>query len=134
MAKGLEKHQEHLNALSLLGKPLARRSGSKCELCSASGVKLQVFEIAPIPAEPDIEHCAFLCDTCVDELKHPKKLDPHHWRCLQEAVWSEQPSTQVLALRLLKRLAGREAWAASLLEEAYVEEDIQSWADQADLA
>ena len=40
MAKGLLKHQERKSALSLLGKDLARRARSKCELCEASGVPL----------------------------------------------------------------------------------------------
>jgi len=131
MAKGLEKHQEYLKAISLLGKPLARRSGSKCELCSGSGLKLGVFEIPPAPKEPDMEHSLFLCETCQDGLKHSKKLDAHHWRCLQEAIWSDLPGVQVMALRLLRRLAVDHAWAQETLDEAFVDDEVSEWAEQA---
>ncbi len=47
MAKGLDKHRERLEAVALFGKDLTRRSGSKCELCETSNVKLQIYEVPP---------------------------------------------------------------------------------------
>lgn len=129
MAKGLEKHKDRLNALSLFGKNLARRSGSKCELCSASGVKLAIYEVPPVPKAPDYDQCAFLCETCNDQLVNPKKLNPHHWRCLGDAIWSETVTTQVLAVRLLKQLAKENSWATDILEESYLSEDVENWAN-----
>ena len=68
MAKGLDKHRERLETLALFGKDLTRRAGSKCELCETSNVKLQIHEVPPVPAEPDFEHCIFICDACQDDI------------------------------------------------------------------
>lgn len=45
MTKGYEKNRERIAALNSLGKNLARRSGSKCELCFASKVPLYTVEV-----------------------------------------------------------------------------------------
>lgn len=130
MAKGYEEHQNRLRALSSFGKALARRSRSSCELCEASGVKLVVFEVAPIPEEPEYERCIFICQTCQKQIEKPKKMDPHHWRSLYGTVWSEVPAVQVMAVRLLRRLAPSEVWAEELLEQLYLEEEVQEWIEQ----
>ncbi len=129
MAKGLEKHRDRLNALSLFGKNLARRSNSKCELCSASGVKLSIYEVPLAPKDPEYDKCAFLCDTCITDLNNPEKLNPHHWRCLGDAIWSEQTTTQVLSFRLLKKLSDHHSWASDILEEIYLDEAVEIWAN-----
>ena len=130
MAKGLQKYQERRSALSMLGKDLARRSRSKCELCEAAGVPLTIYEVAPIPDEPDFEHCLMACDTCREQLENPKRLQPDHWRCLTKAIWSEVPAVQVLALRYLRRLADQYQWAADTLEIAYLTPEVEQWAGQ----
>ncbi|MBO9480651.1 hypothetical protein [Salinisphaera sp. G21_0] len=131
MAKGLLKHQERQSALSLLGKDLARRAKSKCELCEASGVPLSIYEIEPVPGEPDYDYCLMLCETCKTQLEQPKRLEPNHWRCLTKSIWSQIPAVQVVSLRLLRKLSEKQDWAIEALEHAYLEPDIEQWADAA---
>ncbi|WP_422449756.1 MULTISPECIES: phnA protein [unclassified Endozoicomonas] len=131
MAKGLLKHQERQSALSMLGKDLARRAKSKCELCEASGVPLSIHEVEPVPGEPDHDHCLMLCETCKTQLEQPKRLEPNHWRCLTKSIWSQIPAVQVVSLRLLRKLSERQDWAIEALEHAYLEPDIEQWADAA---
>ena len=128
---GYEANQEHLNKLSLLGKPLARRSGRRCELCQASGVKLQPLEVPPIPKEPEFDRTLFLCETCITQINKPDKIEPARWRCLTNAIWSETQVVQVMAVRILRRLAKTEAWAAELLQDLYLEPETEQWIDQA---
>ncbi|MFK0571759.1 phnA protein [Endozoicomonas sp.] len=129
MAKGLLKHQERQAALSLLGKDLARRAKSKCEICEASGVPLAIYEVAPVPSEPDYDHCLMLCETCKTQLENPKRLDPNHWRCLTKSIWSQLPVAQVVSLRQLRKLSEKQDWAIEALEHAYLEPEIESWAN-----
>lgn len=128
MAKGLLKHRERQDALILLGKDLARRAKSKCEMCGASAVSLAIFEVAPIPNKPDFDHCLMLCGTCKMQLENPKQQDPNHWRCLTKSIWSKIPAVQVLSLRELRKLAKQQYWAAEALEHTYLEPDIEHWA------
>ena len=130
MAKGLEKHQERLRQLSLYGKDLTRRSRSCCELCGSAGQKLSIYELEPIPKDPEFERCLFLCDDCRTPLTNPKQLDPERWRFLSETIWSEIPIVQALAARILDALSRRERWAADLLEEAYLEEEVEALAGE----
>ena len=134
MAKGLLKHQERLSALNLLGKNLARRASSKCELCEASGVPLKIYEVAPVPDEPDFEHCLMTCDSCREQLTHfenkPKNMLVDHWRCLGKAVWSTVPAAQVLSVRILRKLSEQYPWSAEILEHAYLEPEIEEWVEK----
>ena len=131
MAKGLDKHKERQEKLSLLGKELTRRAKSQCELCSVSGEKLSIVEISPVPVIPSVDHCIFICSTCQNELNLPakQKLDTHHWKCLHHSVWSEIPSVQVTAMRILKKLPDSD-WAQELIEQVYLTEDIENWINQ----
>lgn len=130
MAKGLLKHQERQSALSLLGKNLARRARSKCELCEASGVPLAIYEVAPVPAEPDFDHCLMTCETCREQLEKPKRIQSDHWRCLTKSIWSDVPAIQVLSLRYLRQFAEQHQWAADTLEIAYLTPEVEEWADK----
>lgn len=130
MAKGLLKHQERKSALNMLGKDLARRARSKCELCEAAGVSLTILEVAPVPDEPDFEHCIMTCDTCRKQLENPKRIQPDHWRCLTKSIWSEVPAVQALSLRYLRKFAGEHQWAADTLEIAYLTPEIEEWAEK----
>ena len=58
-AKGLIKHQQRQSALNLLGTDLARRDRSKCEIFAASGVRLTIYEVAPVPSEPEYDSGKF---------------------------------------------------------------------------
>ena len=128
MAKGREKHQARQNELNLLGKSLAKRAKSKCELCSQSG-SLHIYEVPPLEKEPDLDHCLLLCDECQNQINHPKQLNAHHWHCLYETMWSDVPSIKVLVWRILKVLGSNEAWAYDLLDQMYLDEEQQAWAE-----
>ena len=133
MAKGLQKHQERVNDLNRLGKDLARRASSKCELCGAAGVPLKTREVAPVPAEPDIDHCLMVCETCQEQLDYlgnkPKRVQPDHWRCLGKTIWSTLPAAQVVSLRVLRQLENDYPWVGEILEHVYLDAEVEDWAN-----
>ena len=133
MAKGFDQNQEYLQQLSLLGKDLTRRSRARCELCTQSGVPLSIYEVPPAPKEPRLNSVLHLCEACTSQLEKPKKIDPNHWRILSETVWSELPAAQVIAVRILKHLAGTHAWAQEILEGIFLEENLEAWVEQQDI-
>jgi protein PhnA len=125
MAKGYDEHQKRKNELNFLAKDLVRRSRSKCELCEADGVKLTVFEVPPESDVVSAEQCLFICDTCREQIEKPKRMKADHWRCLNNAIWSEIPAVQIMSARMLKRLTS-EHWAVELLEQAYFDEEVEA--------
>lgn len=131
MAKGLEKHNERVNALNLLGKDLSRRAKSRCELCGASGVPLSIHECEPAPKEPDFDSCLMVCGTCADGMKSIDKSDTHHWRNLDEAIWSETPVIQVQSVRILRAIKSRCDWVPPMLEYLTLDPEIESWIGKA---
>lgn len=127
MSKGQEKHQKRINELMMLGKDLARRAHSKCELCASTGVSLAAYEVPPVPVVPDIDKTVFICSVCSEQIDNPKRMDTHHWHCLSAAVWSPTPVVQVVAVRMLVRLKDSEGWAEDLYDQLYLEPEIQLW-------
>jgi protein PhnA len=125
MVKGYEKHQERLKALSMLGKDLARRARSKCELCEAAGVKLITFEAEPVPAAPDFDHCLLICESCQQQMNLKGAPDHQYWRCLETAAWKELPVVQVTAVRLLRAMDA--VWAEQLLDQLYLWPETEEW-------
>ena len=124
-------HRQH--TLSRFAKDLVRRSRSHCELCDRSGVKLDVYELPPLDEEPYVDGCIFICDGCRKQIADPKKMIPSHWRCLNNSLYSEVPAVQVMSFRVLKRLARhKERWAEELLEFAYLDSDLEEWANAAE--
>ena len=133
MSKGFQGKFHRQNILSRFTKELVRRSRSKCELCSKGSVKLDVYELAPLEAEPYADGCIFVCETCHKQIDVPKKMIPSHWRCLNNALWSDVPAVQVMSVRMLRRLSSNELrWAEELLEHAYLDPDLEAWANLAD--
>jgi len=128
MASGHDRYVERVQKLSSFGRDLTRRSGSKCELCHASGVPLVIWELPPVPADPDFGTCIFLCERCRDFVEKNPFKDTDHWRCLNEAVWSDVTAVKILAVRLLRKIAVKESWAGELLEQVYLDEDEEEWA------
>ncbi|MFC6669146.1 phnA protein [Marinobacterium aestuariivivens] len=133
MARGYERHYERHHGLSMFGKDLVRRCGAHCELCDAQGVSLKVYEVPPVGSEADFEHCIMVCDSCLKQIRRPGRRDPHHWRCLNTAVWSPVPAARVLAIALLESFVGREHWALQLREQLYLTPDEQAWIDSIEL-
>ena len=129
MGKGYETHQARVAALQALGKDLARRAKSKCELTGASGVPLRPYEVPPVSAEPDLERTLLLCEACHEVLEQPKRLAGRAWQGLAEVVWSEMPAVQVVAWRMLQCLAKREDWAREVVEEVFLDPEVAAWAE-----
>lgn len=133
MGKGYDGHQARVAALQAIGKDLARRAKSKCELTGAAGVPLRPYEVPPVGGEPDLERTLLLSEACHDVLEHPKRLAGREWQGLAETVWSESPAVQVVAWRMLKRLAQREDWAREVVEEVFLDAEVEEWARSAEL-
>ena len=105
---------------------LRQRSDSRCELCGAPE-SLAGYEVTPA-ADRGAEGSALLCTTCRTQIEDPDQIDPNHWRCLNDSMWSQVPAIQVLAWRMLSRLRG-EGWPADLLEMLYLDEETLTWAE-----
>ena len=129
MAKGLEKHRQRVEALTQFGNAIPRPSGRSCEKCCASRTKLQIHEVPPVPEGPDYNHCIMICETCKEQIEHPKRMDSNHWRCLNGAVWSEVTAVQVMAVSLLKRLDDHD-WANELMEQLYLPPESEHWLEK----
>ncbi len=120
-------------ALQAIGKDLARRAKSKCELTGAAGVPLRPYEVPPVSGAPELERTLLLSEACHEVLENPKRLAGREWQCLAEAVWSELPAVQVVAWRMLNRLAQREDWAREVIEDLFLDPEVETWAKSAEL-
>jgi protein PhnA len=105
-------------------KELHQRSGSACELCSATE-KLQVYAVSPASVNAD-QH-VLVCSTCFEQINYAGKMDANHWRCLNTSMWSTVPAVQVMAWRILNELK-HEGWPQDLLDMLYLEDDVLTWA------
>jgi protein PhnA len=103
---------------------LRERSGSVCELCGSTD-KLQVYAVPP--ASNDIDKNALICNTCVEQILEPGKMDANHWRCLNTSMWSTVPAVQVMAWRLLNELR-HEGWPQDLIDTLYLDDETMAWA------
>lgn len=101
---------------------LLKRGENSCELCK-SDEELTVYE-DPFGDKSD-EQSALLCKTCKSQFEQTCELDPTHWYCLGESMWSTTPVVQVLAYRMLKKLDNQE-----LLDMLYLDEDLLQWANK----
>ena len=111
---------------------LLARCESQCELCGANP-PLEGVDVAP--SDGSVEQRIMLCDTCRGQLQGDLALDPHHWRCLNDSMWSPVPAVQVMAWRQLRVLAeAGESWAAELLEMLYLDEATLRWAEATPVA
>ena len=106
-------------------KELQARSESKCELCTATE-NLSVYEVPP-ESNGTAEKSIFICSTCKEQIQEPEKMEPNHWRCLNDSMWSQVPAVQIMAWRLLTRLSS-EGWPQDLLDMLYLDEDALAWA------
>ena len=129
MAKGYEIHQLRSMALQALGKDLARRAKSRCEITGDAGVPLRAYEVPPVGESPDFERTLLICETCHEALERPSSMRGRSpWQCLAEVVWSDFPALQVVAWRMLHELAKREDWAREILEDLELDPEIEAWA------
>jgi len=110
-----------------LESQLRERAGEQCELCGSSD-DLRVREIPP--ADGSAETAILVCAEC-DRLMDDPSANPNVWHCLNESMWSTEPAVQVMAYRLLKRIAS-EGWPQELLDMMYMEPEVLSWAEETD--
>ena len=108
-----------------LERELKKRSNSACELCS-SNENLQVYVVPPSKDE-GLENTLMACKTCVEQIENPEATEANHWRCLNDSMWSEHKSVQVMAWRMLSRLR-KEGWPQDLLDIMYLEEETLEFA------
>jgi len=104
---------------------LIKRSDSKCEICSETN-GLSVYKIPPVGVI-EVDKCIYLCNKCLDQIENPDNMEPNHWRCLNESMWSEEPAVQVISWRMLTRLKG-EGWTQDLLDIMYMDDETLLWA------
>lgn len=124
MAKGYDTHQQRKNSLSLLGKDLARRAKSRCELTGENGIALNIYEIPPVDADPNINRCLLISESVREQLERPKSIIPDSWRGLTELIWSELPAQQIMAHRILSYLAKSHPWAQDIIDNAFLDEAV----------
>ena len=98
---------------------LENRSGKQCEFCVAT-TNLAVYEIQPV-STGGVDGSVLACVTCIDQIEQPETTDANHWRCLNDAMWSEYRGVKVLAWRMLSRLRN-EGWPQDLLDMLYLED------------
>ncbi len=133
MARGKEVHEARVSALNLLGKDLARRAKSKCELCERGGEVLSILEVPPEPKEPDFERCVMICEQCKTAISEPKRFQAgEQWRFLAQTVWSDVPPVQVLAVRLLRRQSSSQGWAREALDDLFLDDEIEAWVTESE--
>jgi len=105
---------------------LKQRSNNSCELCTSPD-DLAVYSVPPNSLDnPD--DSVLLCSTCRTQVEQSETLDVHHWRCLNDSMWSQVPAVQVMAWRMLSPLSASESWAQDALDIMYLDEDTQQWA------
>lgn len=104
---------------------LNERSGSKCELCSATN-DLKIYEVPPV-STGGIDGSLLACVTCIDQINNPETTDANHWRCLNDSMWSEFSAVQAVAWRILSRLKD-DGWPQDLLDMLYLDEETLKWA------
>ncbi len=125
---GYERNKQRLEDLQLLGKDLARRSARSCEVCEASGVRLDPWEVPPVADDPSLDRTLLICAPCAAAVAGGALGDAATWRCLENAMWSELPALQVTAILLLRRLAAENVdWAAAALDSVYPSEETNAW-------
>ena len=108
---------------------LLQRSNSTCELCTSES-NLTVYQIPPV-SDVNADQSILACDTCRDQIENPDSIEVNHWRCLNDSMWSQVPAVQVMAWRMLTRLAA-EGWPQDLLDMLYLDDELLAWAKAED--
>lgn len=104
---------------------LQDRSNNTCELCTATE-NLSQYTIPPSLNE-NMDNDLLVCKTCLDQIEGNSEMDPNHWRCLNDSMWSEHVAVQIMAWRMLQRLRNQ-GWPKDLLDMMYLDEDAMTLA------
>lgn len=101
---------------------LEERAGSKCELCNSTE-SLSAYDVSGGPGGQ-----VLVCGTCLGQIENPESIDANHWHCLNDSMWSEHATVQVMAYRMLKHL-NDQSWALDLLDQLYLDDETKQWAE-----
>jgi protein PhnA len=104
---------------------LRDRANDNCELCS-NKAGLSIYAVSP-KDNTSADHCVLTCETCHEQLTDSTKVNPNHWRCLNDSMWAEPNAVKVVAWRMLNQLKG-EGWPADLLDMMYMDDETTEWA------
>jgi protein PhnA len=99
---------------------LQERSYNTCELCT-SAKELKQYTIPPSLNE-SVDNSVLVCSTCLEQIEGNIEMDPNHWRCLNDSMWSEFVAVQIMAWRMLQRLRN-EGWPKDLLDMMYLDDE-----------
>ena len=100
-------------------RALQQRSESKCELCGSTK-NLSVYTIL-LKEKESLDKSLLVCSVCLEQIENSEEMDPNHWRCLNDSMWSEHQAVQIVAWRMLNRLKN-EGWPQDLLDMMYLDE------------
>ena len=114
MSKGRQKHQLYLDRLNLLGKDLARRAKSKCELSEESG-SLVTYDLEGSDSTPSLDHVLLVSPT-VERFLDGGSFEPENLHYLETVVWSTEPAIRRAAIKLLERIEA--PWAQDAIDNA----------------
>lgn len=110
-----------------LEKEIEQRSDSTCELCR-NKENLSLYALEDFPGEV-MDGSFLICSVCKEQLEDPEKINPNHWRCLNDAMWSTVPAVQVTAWQMLNKLKA-EGWPQDLLDMMYMDEELKNYAQR----
>lgn len=108
-----------------LERDLQKRSNNSCELCKNTE-GLSVYHI--IPNSKTLQDSLYACPTCITQMQNVDAIDPNHWRCLNESMWSEHLPVKVMAWRMLNRIKS-ETWPQDLLDMMYLDDETLAFAN-----
>jgi len=108
-----------------INNALLQRAEEKCELCGSID-DLGAFVVEPKDGSNN-DDVIVICQHCKDQIENPETMDPNHWRCLNDSMWSPTIAVQVMAWRMLSRLKN-EGWPQDLLDMMYLDDETLEWA------
>lgn len=108
-----------------LEKDIEKRSGLQCELCG-SKENLDIYHVPPVK-EKMLQNSIQVCGVCAHQLENPAERDANHWRCLNDAMWSDVDAVKVVTYRMLHALKG-EGWSQDLIDMMYLDDETMTWA------
>ena len=101
-------------------KALQERSQQACELCKATE-NLNVYTLQP-SKKIDLRDSIYACQTCTSQIENSDLINPNHWRCLNDSMWSEFFPVQIIAWRMLNRVTSA-GWSQDLIDMMYLDDE-----------
>ena len=101
-------------------KALQERSQQACELCKATE-NLNVYTLQP-SKKIDLRDSIYACQTCTSQIENSDLINPNHWRCLNDSMWSEFIPVQIIAWRMLNRVTSA-GWSQDLIDMMYLDDE-----------